>query len=171
MTCGPPSSAWRLWGSRSSWALAWAFAFASLQPVTAVSMSEERPPSDSSPNEGSSLSKVSAELLARLEALLADSETALNESETLRQEVTELRLRLTALSSESENWRKDSEALSNSLDTLTKEFADYQAAAADRARLDQAAVDRARGERDLWRSGAVVAGVLALVAVIWGASR
>lgn len=113
------------------------------------------------------MSKVSSELLARLEALLADSETALNESESLRQEVAELRLRLTELSSESENWRKDSEELSILLDTLTKEFADYQVAANDRARLDQVAVDQARAEATLWKWGAGAAGLTAVLALVW----
>ena len=122
--------------------------------LTAQSMPAGPLPNASRPSEALSLSKVSAELLVRLEALLASSETALNESESLRREVAMLRLKLTALSSESENWRKDSEALSNSLDSLTKEFEDYRTAAADRARLDQVAVDQARVERDAWRWGA-----------------
>jgi hypothetical protein len=113
--------------------------------------------------------------LLQLWTMLDDS---VSNSDALRLEAETLRTGLESWQTKALNWsseltasRLESEALETSLEDSSRREALASLAAEERARLDQVAIDRARGEASGWKWAAGGAGVVAILALVWGAVR
>lgn len=139
--------------------------------LTAQSTPALPPPPTGALSENWSTAKASELLVTRLTERLRQA-AGLNEKlTTFERSWLEALAKSEALSSTVEGLRRALLEISTLRSASETRFEEYREAVAAEDQQQGQALEQARGERDLWRAGAVGTGVLALAAVIWGATR